>query len=173
MNLLRRGPGATRAGRPGCDHGSLLRVSAGPGVPSVLRGRRADVAGSAGVEAAWIHACDGGSGTVAIAGICALCAVLTVLIALAGAVHTAGVQAGLAADLGALAGGDRSASGLWGSASPMACEAARQVVEANGAELEECWTDGQDTLVVVRRSVDVGPLDVPARARARAGVIGP
>ncbi|MER7455658.1 Rv3654c family TadE-like protein [Micromonospora sp. NPDC126480] len=82
-----------------------------------------------------------------------------------GAARVARQQAGVAADLGALAGAAHAALGA-----PTACATAGMIVAANGGRLVDCRLDGLDVLVTAE--VVVAPLPGLTRiatARARAG----
>lgn len=70
----------------------------------------------------------------------------------------------IAADLGALAGALVVLDGA-----DAACAAARSIVEANGAQLRGCRTEGADVLVEVAAHIHIGPLRAQATSRSRAG----
>lgn len=83
-----------------------------------------------------------------------------------GAAALARNRAEIAADMGALAG---AAVVLDGPTA--ACQAAAQVVGANGATLDSCTVDGVDVLVTAGALLQFGPLTRRATARARAGLL--
>lgn len=84
-----------------------------------------------------------------------------------GVARLARQQAGVAADLGALAGAARAALGV-----TTACESARAIVTANGGRLVHCQLDGLDLLVTVEVTATVLPgLARAATGRARAGPV--
>lgn len=87
-----------------------------------------------------------------------LCAVFAVLLALGQAVATRH-RAGGAADLAALAAADRALSGA-----ATACEAARRVAGAQGAELVRCAVQGEIADVAARARF--GPYAPQVRSRA-------
>ncbi|MGF1342435.1 Rv3654c family TadE-like protein [Streptomyces flavovirens] len=104
-------------------------------------------------------ATDRGMATVWVAVTTAtLCAVFAVVLALGQAV-AARHEAGAAADLAALAAADRA---LLGAAE--ACEAAREVTGAQGAELVRCVVRGDIADVTAR--AHFGPYAPEARSRA-------
>jgi secretion/DNA translocation related TadE-like protein len=102
---------------------------------------------------------EGGFVTVAVVGLAAVLVAVGALLATLGTVAVARHRAAAAADLAALAGARHLLDGT-------ACDAARRVVQAEPAVLEDCRADG--TSVTVRVGVRVGALGT-ARARARAG----
>ncbi len=83
----------------------------------------------------------------------------------AGAATVARHQAQTAADFGALAAAARA------ELEPdAACDAARQIVVANGAAMQQCRISGRDIIVTVTMPVTDAPPGVgPATATARAG----
>jgi secretion/DNA translocation related TadE-like protein len=102
---------------------------------------------------------DEGFVTVAVVGLAAVLVAVSALLATLGAVAVARHRAASAADLAALAAAGHVLDGT-------ACEAAREVARAAGAELTDCRPEGTTVLVVA--AVRVGALGT-ARARARAG----
>lgn len=147
--------------------GPLLTVSVTRTVRLLLaRGPAVRLRGSAVAFAEQRPALDRGSATILALAIVLVAGFLaTATTGLATAV-LARHRAQAAADLGALAGADV----LLGRAPGPACEAAAQVVRANGAALRGCEVRGLDVLVstLVRPPAPVGQLGA-ARARARAG----
>lgn len=112
---------------------------------------------------------EAGSGTVALLGVIAAVLALAAAAAAGGALLAARTQAQTAADLAAVAGGQRSLLGLWQDPGTAPCARAAEVVRANGADPDQCFVRGADIYVTVARPVAVGPLNVAVRARARAG----
>lgn len=98
-----------------------------------------------------------------------LAVVLAGVLAMVSALHAQRVRVGAVADLAALAGGDVSAVATWTPVDGRACDQAALVVRTNGMVLADCEVRGTDTLVVVDLAVDLGPVAVDVRARARAG----
>ncbi|MFI1186316.1 Rv3654c family TadE-like protein [Streptomyces californicus] len=88
----------------------------------------------------------------------ALCTVFAVVLALGQAV-AARHRAGGAADLAALGAADRALEGA-----VVACETARRVAQAQGAELVRCVVDGEIADVTARTRF--GPYTPAVRARA-------
>lgn len=94
-----------------------------------------------------------------------LCTVFAVVLAL-GQVVVARHRAGGAADLAALAAADRALEGA-----AAACEAARQVAGAQGAEVVRCAVQGEIADVAAR--VRLGPYTPEVRSRAGPATTAP
>ncbi|MDT3330186.1 helicase [Microbacterium sp. KSW-18] len=101
------------------------------------------------------------AGAATTVGVLAVSATLAVGFVAAGAAAASSARAAGAADAAALAAAD-TASGL---VPGEPCVSAADVAARNGASLTACRIDG--LIATVEVSIDVGPLD--ARARARAG----
>jgi secretion/DNA translocation related TadE-like protein len=113
-----------------------------------------------------------GSGTVLVAGACAVVLVMGMAGSMAVGAAVTASRARAAADLGALAGAGAILAAL-GQEPPRACAGAATVVARNGAVLTDCAVDGSVNVTVevsVRppRALDHLGLG-PAVARARAG----
>jgi secretion/DNA translocation related TadE-like protein len=108
---------------------------------------------------------DDGFVAVATAGLVLVLVCVAALLASLGAVAVARHRAASAADLAALAGAQHALEG-----SGPACQAARSVAAAQGAQLDSCVLEGVRLLleVSVRPAGRIGEPGV-ARARARAG----
>lgn len=108
---------------------------------------------------------DRGGATVLLLAVGVAFVAFGVVGAAVGGVRIARQQAGVAADLGALAG---AASAMLGAT--IACESARAIVTDNGGRLVSCQLEGLDLLVTVEVTATVLPgLVRAATGRARAG----
>lgn len=108
---------------------------------------------------------DAGSATVVVCGVIMALLLILGLTAHLGAATLARHRAAAAADLGALAGAAKALQGA-----EAACQRARQVVQANGAQTTSCRIDGLDVLVETSARVWVG-WAATATGRARAGPV--
>ena len=110
-----------------------------------------------------------GSASVLVLALAVVLVLVGAVLVAAGGAVVARHRAQSAADLGALAAAQRAPDGP-----SDACAAARAVVEAVGARVEECELQGVDAVVAV--AVDLrGRMAAlgPARGSARAGRAGP
>ncbi len=112
---------------------------------------------------------DEGSGTVLVAGICALAVGCALVVSASSALTAGRARLDAVADLAALAGADVSATAVWEDVGGRPCAAVREVAERNDVDLESCEVVGADTRVVLADRVAVLGIPAPVRAQARAG----
>ncbi|MBQ1049616.1 flp pilus-assembly TadE/G-like family protein [Micromonospora sp. C51] len=107
-----------------------------------------------------------GGATICLLGVVLLFVVAGLFGAGVGAARVARQQAGVAADLGALAGAARVLQD-----EPVTCARAAELVAANAARLVRCRIDGLDVLVTAE--VIVSPLPGMTRSARATGRAGP
>ncbi|WP_018587980.1 Rv3654c family TadE-like protein [Salinispora arenicola] len=118
-----------------------------------------------GDSARVLAAGDRGGATVLLLAVGVAFVIFGVAGAAVGAARVARQQAGVAADLGALAGAAEAGLGA-----TTACESARMIIAGNGGRLVDCRLDGLDLLVTAEVTATPLPgLSRVATARARAG----
>lgn len=110
-----------------------------------------------------------GSGTILVAGICALALGCALVLGVSSALSAGRARLDAVADLAALAGADVSATAIWEEVGERPCARAREVARRNGVALESCEVIGADARVVLVDRIAVLGIPVTVKARARAG----